>query len=165
MSSEQHKATLQEILKEHEDRLEQALAVVRIEKPFVDNLRAAIQALNGPSTPQEKALAQFAGLAKRVQESAMPPRLPEFENMTVLAAIQAVLERAGVYCHADDIVRAIYGRSLSSAQFQSAKRTIVSEVIRGTEKKLFVRDKTRPNTFGRSGFLNGASLRREETSR
>jgi hypothetical protein len=165
MSSEQHKATLQEILKEHEDRLQQALAVVHIEKPFVDNLRAAIQALSGPPTPLERTVARFADQVRQTQESGMPPRLAEFENMTVLAAIRTVLERAGLYCHADDIVRAIYGRSLSKAQFQSAKRTIVSEVIRGIEKKLFVRDGTRPNTFGRNGFLNGASLKTEETSR
>jgi hypothetical protein len=84
--------------------------------------------------------------APQKKGTAMPVRRPPFENLSILESVSQVLDaQPGLPQHADVITRTIFDVK-TAKQLQAAKRSVVSEIVRGIQKKnLFKR--VAKNTF------------------
>ncbi len=154
---------LQALLAEHERTLSIGLETVDRERPIVFTLKNAIAALKG-----ERISATFgfsfthksAGEPLNVGTSGLaiqplPGRKPEFANMTIMNSLEKVLaKRQGEFVHADHLVKEIYEPTGDNDVFYRIKRTLVSELLRGMKKGLFVRGPGK-NTFGSGLMANG----------
>lgn len=143
---------LKEILEQHKRVFDEAVSTARREQPIVASLEAAIAALEN----QDQHHTDEAGSGH--VSPAIPLRKPEYASMTIIASIQKALAKhgTGVILHADDIIKEIYLPITDNDQFYRIKRTIVSEVIRGVDKRMFRRG-PHPNTFGLAHNSIGAA--------
>ncbi len=155
---------LQALLAENEQKLGDAVRVVNETRPVVFSLRNTISALKGQkmagqgvqflyNTDFSEWLVNRGASGLPIQP--LPSRKPEFANMTIMASLQAVLaKRPGEFVHADELVKAIYEPTEDNDIFYRIKRTLVSEILRGIKKGLFVRGPGK-NTFGAGLMTNG----------
>lgn len=156
---------LQELLTEHEQILKNAVQTANHARPIVVSLRNAIAALKGEKVP----LSGFQFIFNRSDTASgsinlgssglaiqpLPGRKPEFANMTIMASLQRFLAaKPGEFVHADQLVKEIYEPTEDNDIFYRIKRTLVSEVLRGMKKGLFVRGPGK-NTFGVGLMTNG----------
>ena len=164
-SREEEARMLAAMLAVHEKAFEQAIAIARREDPIVTSLRRAIAALMGESR-QPQALAangtspavapvvdeqhRAASLRNLEQtQSSTPTRKAEYTQSTIIAAMHRAFEKIAPtgFIHIDKIVNEVYHPIEDRDVFYRIKRTLVSEIIRGMKKGLFVRGRE-PNTFG-----------------
>jgi hypothetical protein len=155
---------LQTLLAEHDRVFRLAVETVNRERPIVFSLKNAIAALKGERistlpwgtaifrhSPGESVSVGTSGLA--IQP--LPGRKSEFANMTIMASLQKVLaKKPGEFVHADELVKEIYEPTEDNDIFYRIKRTLVSELLRGMKKALFVRGPGK-NTFGLGLVRNG----------
>lgn len=148
----------------HEKAFEQAIAIARREDPIVTSLRRAIAALMGESPQAQTATAngtshavspavdeqhRVASLRTLEQiQSSVPTRKAEYAQSTIIAAMHRAFEKIAPvgFVHIDKIVNEVYHPIQDRDVFYRIKRTLVSEIIRGMKKGLFVRGRE-PNTF------------------
>lgn len=127
---------LRQLYQQYEAEYETTLKRLNELAPVMTNLRGLIGAFDS----------EAAGASHREERTpqppppvgAMPMRKPQYRAMTVIEAAQQILDQKGTPMHADEIVRAIY--EIRSPQgFTAAKRSVVSELIRGTKRGVFRR--------------------------
>jgi hypothetical protein len=149
----------------HEKALEQALAVANREEPIVSSLRRAIAALMGEAPQGHLVTTNGANLQSSFivdgqhrmaalrtihqVQSSVPTRKAEYAQSTIIEAMHRAFEKIAPtgFVHIDKIVDEVYNPIEDRDVFYRIKRTLVSEVIRGMKKGLFVRG-PEPNAFG-----------------
>jgi hypothetical protein len=162
-AKEQEATVLGRMLAEHEKALQDAVGIVKREQPIVENLRRTVASLMG--RPPKSEWAEYTSRYSTVSsilhngggkeetpiaaQDSIPKRKPEYGELThiqsVLKAMQALVPD-GSAIHVDQIVRETYFPIPNRDVFYRIKRTVVSEILRGMGKHLFVRGK-KPNTF------------------
>jgi hypothetical protein len=163
---EEEARMLAAMLEVHEKALEQAIATVRREEPIVTSLRRAIAALmeespyaqaritNGTNQASFHIIPDGAHRAAAIHalqqnESGIPTRKAEYADRTIIEAMHKAFVKIAPtgFIHIDRIVDEVYNPIEHRDVFYRIKRTLVSEIIRGMKKGLFVRGRA-PNTFG-----------------
>ena len=122
---------LQEMLAEHEHRLEEAQEIVKREEPICHHLRHLIGSMK-PGAPVQAS-----------QEGASPggnplTRKPEFATGSLLDAVERILAGSKQAIHADDLTKRIFVLR-DKSELARAKNALVSDMVRGVKRGRFRR--------------------------
>jgi len=151
-----HVNWLQDRLSAYESKLSEAEATVTKLRPIVTNLRGTIEALvsddRGPTpsrdlfgqslvndgpTPKSRPTA-VKPFAQGNQNPNLPARRPEFAESTLIEAAGRIINATPDEIHADVVTEAVFEAS-DRAGFLLAKRSMSSEIYRGSKNGLWNR--------------------------
>jgi hypothetical protein len=150
---------LRGMLAEHQKLLEAAVREMERERPIVISLRDALAALTGE--PLSHILQHGEASVSHVVPSGtvttttgrvvqeIPGRKSEYAKMTIIDALRVGLQKQKEkFAHVDVLMNEVYLPIRDNDQFYRVKRTVVSELIRGMSKGIFVRNPNAKNSFG-----------------